>query len=44
MAYAPGYTALVQANFCLPTDLTGNLSLVVTVNGVSSSPVILSVQ
>ena len=44
LGYAPGYTALVQANFCLPTNLTGALSLVVTVNGESSSPTILSVQ
>jgi uncharacterized protein (TIGR03437 family) len=44
LGYAPGYTALVQANFCLPASLTGNLSLVVTVNGVSSTPTILSVQ
>ncbi len=44
LGYAPGYTALVQANFCLPTNLTGALSLVVTVNGQSSSPTILSVQ
>jgi uncharacterized protein (TIGR03437 family) len=44
LGYAPGYTALVQANLCLPTNLTGNLSLIFTVNGQSSSPTIISVQ
>ena len=42
--YAPGFIGLVQADIILPTGLTGNLSLVVTVNGQSSSPTILSVQ
>jgi uncharacterized protein (TIGR03437 family) len=44
LGYAPGYTALVQADFCLPVNLTGNLSLIITVNGQSSVPTILSVQ
>jgi uncharacterized protein (TIGR03437 family) len=44
LAYAPGYTALVQANFCLPANLTGDLSLVITVNGQASVPTILSVR
>jgi uncharacterized protein (TIGR03437 family) len=44
LGYAPGYIALVQANFCLPENLTGNLSLVITVNGQASVPTILSVQ
>jgi uncharacterized protein (TIGR03437 family) len=44
LGYAPGYTGLVQANFCLPANLTGDLSLVVTVNGQSSVPTILSVR
>jgi uncharacterized protein (TIGR03437 family) len=44
LGYAPGYTALVQADFCLPANLTGNLSLVITVNGQSSVPTIISVQ
>jgi uncharacterized protein (TIGR03437 family) len=44
LGYAPGYTALVQANFCLPQNLTGDLSLVVTVNGQSSVPTVLSVR
>jgi len=44
LGYAPGYTALVQADFCLPANLTGDLSLIVTVNGQSSVPTILSVR
>jgi len=44
LGYAPGYTALVQADFCLPANLTGDLSLVITVNGQSSVPTILSVR
>jgi uncharacterized protein (TIGR03437 family) len=44
LGYAPGYTALVQADFCLPANLSGNLSLVITVNGQSSAPTILTVQ
>ena len=44
LGYAPGFTALVQANFTIPTNLTGDLSLVVTVNGQSSVPTTLSVH
>jgi uncharacterized protein (TIGR03437 family) len=42
--YAPGFIGLVQADIILPIGLTGNLSLVVTVNGQSSAPTLLSVQ
>lgn len=44
LGYAPGFPALVQANFTIPQGLTGNLSLVVTVNGQSSAPTTLTVQ
>lgn len=44
LGYAPGFPALVQANFVIPQGLTGNLQLVVTVNGVSSVPTIITVQ
>jgi uncharacterized protein (TIGR03437 family) len=44
LGYAPGLTADVQANIALPTDQTGDLPLIVTVNGVSSSPTIISVR
>ena len=45
LGYAPGYPALVQANFQIPTKLTpADYSLVVTVNGESSKPTILSVR
>lgn len=44
LGYAPGFPSLEQANFELPPGVTGNLSLVVTVNGVSSAPTIISVQ
>ena len=44
LGYAPGFPALEQANFQIPLGLTGDLSLVVTVNGVSSVPTILSVR
>ena len=44
LGYAPGFPALVQADFTIPPGLTGNLSLVVTVNGQSSAPTIITVQ
>ncbi len=48
LGYAPGFPALVQANFAIPQGMTGNLSLVVTVtvNGVSyaSAPTFITVQ
>jgi uncharacterized protein (TIGR03437 family) len=44
LGYAPGLTADVQANIALPTDQTGDLPLVVTVNGQSSVPTIISVR
>ncbi len=44
LGYAPGYTALVQANFGIPANLTGDLSLVITVNGLASVPTIVSVR
>jgi uncharacterized protein (TIGR03437 family) len=44
LGYAPEYTGLVQANISIPENLTGDLSLVVTVNGQSSVPTIISVR
>jgi uncharacterized protein (TIGR03437 family) len=45
LGYAPGYPALVQANFQVPSSLApGDYSLVVTVNGAASKPTILSVR
>ncbi len=44
LGYAPGLTADVQANIAIPTDQTGDLPLVVTVNGQSSVPTIISVR
>jgi len=44
LGYAPGFPALVQADFAIPAGLTGNLSLVVTVNGQPSAPTIITVQ
>jgi uncharacterized protein (TIGR03437 family) len=44
LGYAPGFPALVQANFAIPAGLTGNLPLVVTVNGQPSAPTIITVQ
>jgi adhesin/invasin len=43
LGLAPGFPALAQANFQIPTLPPGDYSLVVTVNGVSSDPVVLSV-
>ena len=40
LGYAPGFPALVQANFQIPTDLApGDYQVVVTVNGESSSSI-----
>ena len=45
LGYAPGFPALVQANFQIPGDLApGDYQLVVTVNGESSAPTIVSVR
>jgi uncharacterized protein (TIGR03437 family) len=45
LGYAPGYPALVQANFKVPSDLApGDYQLVVTVNGEASVPVTISVR
>jgi uncharacterized protein (TIGR03437 family) len=44
LGYAPGFPALVQTDFTIPKGLTGNLSLVVTVNGQASAPTIITVQ
>jgi uncharacterized protein (TIGR03437 family) len=45
LGYAPGYPALVQANFQIPANLTpGDVPLVVTVNGESSTATVLSVR
>jgi uncharacterized protein (TIGR03437 family) len=44
LGYAPGFPALVQTDFTIPAGLTGNLSLVVTVNGQASAPTVITVQ
>ena len=44
LGYAPGFPALVQTDFTIPTGLTGQVSLVVTVDGQSSAPTFISVQ
>jgi adhesin/invasin len=43
--YAPGFPALVQANFHIPSSLSpGDYPVVVTVNGESSTPATISVR
>lgn len=44
LGYAPGFPALVQANFTIPAGLTGQVALVVTVNNQSSAKTFISVQ
>jgi uncharacterized protein (TIGR03437 family) len=44
LGYAPGFPALVQANFKISQGITGNVSLVITVNGQSSAPTFITVQ
>ncbi|MBV9396928.1 MAG: SMP-30/gluconolactonase/LRE family protein [Bryobacterales bacterium] len=43
--YAPGFPALVQANFQIPAGIApGDYNVVVTVNGASSAPAVVSVR
>jgi len=44
LGYAPGYPALVQTDFTIPTGVHGQVSLVITVNGKSSIPTNITVQ
>jgi uncharacterized protein (TIGR03437 family) len=45
LGYAPGFPALVQANFQIPSNLApGDYQLVVTVNGEASLPAVISVR
>lgn len=44
LGYAPGFPALVQTDFTIPSGVHGSVSLVITVNGKSSIPTNISVQ